>query len=105
MPYFCRDLSFSIMPKVALFHLVLIPEKVRVRENVEGVSWADNFEVAFVKLGGQLSLPLLDLTPTFVDQTKAGAVLYNDNDGHWNSAGRRIAAEALAVLFNSLTKQ
>jgi hypothetical protein len=48
-------------------------------------------------------IPVLDLTPVF--RAGGGSALYLHHDTHWNEAGRRLAAQALAPFVRGLLSE
>jgi hypothetical protein len=47
-------------------------------------------------IAADLDIPFIDLLPDFRMRAEAGDLLYYPFDTHWNSAGRRVAAQKIA---------
>ena len=48
----------------------------------------------------RVDVPLLDLTPAFRADYETGTELNFARDGHWNPAGHRVAARAIAAWMD-----
>jgi hypothetical protein len=91
----------------AQFVVVIIPPKELVYWDVLRKRLADPtaYNLAepirmLVTLCQAENLLCLDLTPTFIDHTRAGEELYFRQDAHLNAAGHRLAAELIAAYLD-----
>ncbi|MEW5773109.1 MAG: hypothetical protein AB1916_06245 [Thermodesulfobacteriota bacterium] len=102
-----RDILAAMRPRLAA--AVFIPEKYRVYAPFLDQPTGDLPNAQWAYLSGlcaDLDLPCLDLTPAL--RTAAGRLLprgefaYWPDDTHWNAAGIRAAAAALAPFLDGL---
>ncbi len=54
------------------------------------------------RIASELGIPLVDLYPEYRRRAATGELLYYPFDSHWNSAGRRAAAEFVAARWTSV---
>jgi hypothetical protein len=54
---------------------------------------------AFRILAKEAGMRAIDLTPELRRRAARGEALYHPFDSHWNSAGRRAAAETIALAL------
>ncbi len=94
-----RDLAHGVD---ALYLLVVIPLQEQVahyREaSARGVDASENaMQERLSRFGAERGVAVLDLLPPL---SRAGEALYFPKDGHWNEAGHRAAASAIAAYLN-----
>jgi len=70
-----------------------------LRRKAKLLPYVDSSREAFRQLASEADIPVIDLTPGFRARADSGELLYYRFDTHWNSAGRRAAAEILAAAL------
>lgn len=76
--------------------VVFIPSKRHIYQtyqiDTQDSSGLENLETAVSETVFRSDLPWISLTPAFNAAAKQGQFLYYENDTHWNSEGRQLAA-------------